>query len=163
MIDPSLVFDGTFNANGSVNGVALTNTTTSTNTIDWLVGRDMGAGALLAIHLDVTQTFAGGTSLQVDLEVGATAGGTFFALALSPVIPVAQLIAGSPIFRIGYPLNQVLNAVAGIRNTPGRYVRLNYTIVGTMTAGAVFAWMTPIEDRDQFTVYNNNYTANTIL
>lgn len=163
MIDPSLVFDGTFNPNGSINGAALTTTTTSTNTIDWLVGRDMGAGALLAVHVDVTTAFVGGTSLQIDLEVGATAGGTFFSMILTPVIPVAQLIAGAPIFRYGYPLNQVLNAVNGVRNAPGRYARLGYTIVGTMTAGAVFSWLTPIMDRDQFTVYNNNYTANTIL
>lgn len=164
MIDQSLILDGTISGTGVPTGVAITNSRVSTNVIDWLTGRDMGAAALLGIHVDVTTAFSGATSLQIDFEVCDTVGGTYLALDYSPVIPVAQLIAGAPIFRNGVPLNQVLNATAGILKTPGRFVRLNYTVAGgPFTAGAVFSYLSAREDRNQFFTYPNNYTAQTVL
>ena len=39
-------------------------------------------------------------------------------------------------------------------------MRLNYVVAGSnATAGKVFSYMGPITDRNQFTVYKNNYTA----
>jgi hypothetical protein len=73
---------------------------------------------------------------------------------------VAQLIVGAPIFRYAVPVNQVLNATAGILKTPGRYMRLNYTIAtGPMLTGTMFSYLTPRLDRNSFTVYPANYTA----
>lgn len=156
MIDATQIFDGTLNPTA---GVAITTTRVSTNVIDLLTGRDMGAGAILGIQCFILTAFAGGTSLQVDFEVCDTVGGTYLALTYSPVIPLAQLIVGAAIFRVGLPLNQVLNATAGVLKAPGRYIRLNYTVVGTMSAGAIFSFVNPINDRGQYYSYPENYVT----
>lgn len=161
MIDLTQVLDGTLNPTA---GAAITVTRVSTNVIDWLVGRDMGAGALLGIHVDILQTFtaAGAATLTVDAEVCDTVGGTYLNILTTPAIPVAQLIAGTGIMRYAFPLNQVLNATNGILKAPGRFFRLNYTVAtGPMTAGTVFAYLTPVMDRDQYYSYPSNYTAAT--
>lgn len=162
MIDASLIFDGTVNTtpNTGVTGTAVTATRASTNVIDFLTGRDLGVDSLLGIHVMVTEAFATLTSLQVDFEVCDTAGGTFLALALSPVTPVAQLIIGCPLFRVALPLNQVLNATAGVLKTPGQYCQLRYTVAGSnATAGKVFSWIAPNNDRQQYWSYPSGYTA----
>ena len=48
----------------------------------------------------------------------ATTNGSYKALTFSPIIPAAQLIQGAPAFRVALPVNQILNATAGILNTP---------------------------------------------
>ena len=161
MIDSSLIFDGTFNsAAGTATGVALTTTTVSTNILDLLVARDIGAGNDIEMHVQVLTAFAGGTSLQVGLQVCATTNGTYLGLILSPVAPTAQLIVGAPIFRYTLPVNQILNATAGILKAPGRYLQLAYTIVGTYTLGTVFSYLSADKDRNVYYTYPNNYTAN---
>lgn len=159
MIDLTQVLDGTLSPTA---GAAITASRVSTNVIDWLVGRDMGAGALLGIHVDILQTFATLTSLTVDAEVCDTVGGTYLNILTTPAIPAAQLIAGSSIMRYVFPLNQVLNATAGILKAPGRFFRLSYTVAGTnATAGTVFSYLTPVMDRDQYYTYPGNYVAAT--
>lgn len=163
MIDSSLIFDGTINstAPGGVTGVAITSTADSTNTLDLLVGRDMGAGDLLGIHIDITQAFTttNSATLQIQFEVSAD-NSTFYQVDLSPVYPAAQLIAGAPLFRQGWPLNQLLNAAAGILKAPGRYYKLNYIVgTGVFSAGKVFSYVNPAMDRQQVYNYANNYTA----
>lgn len=158
MIDATFILDGTL----PLTGAAITTTRVSTNTIDLLTGRDVGAGEPLGVHVLVTQTFVGGTSLQVSLETCSTSGGTYVPLILSPVILTANLIAGvsgSEIFRYSIPPNEANNATAGLLLTPGEFVRLRYTVVGTFTAGAVFAFINPRQDRNAFTAYAANYTA----
>lgn len=156
MLDGSQIFDGT----PPNTGVAITATRVSTNVLDLLSAVDLGAGEPLGLHVQLLQTFVGGTSLQIDAEVGATAGGTYFPIILSPVIPVAQLIAGAPVFRYALPVNQVLNATAGILNAPGRFLRLNYVVAGgPFTAGTVFSYMTPRCDRQEYYTYPNNYAT----
>ncbi len=155
MLDASQIFDGTLPSTGA----AITTTRVSTNVIDWLTGRDMGAGDPLGIHVQVIQAFTGGTSMVIDLEVCDTVGGTYLNILSTPIIPVAQLIAGEQLFRYAYPPNQVLNATAGILKVPGRYARLNYTIVGTMTGGTVFSYINPRPDRNVFYAYPANYTV----
>lgn len=159
MIDANLIFDGTLNPTA---GIAITATRVSTNVLDFLTGRDMGADEPLGIHVIVMQTFATNTSLTVDLEVCDTVGGAYLNILSSPVIPVAQLVANTEIFRYAFPVNQVLNAVAGVLKTPGRFARLNYTIGGSSaTAGKVFAYLNPRPDRNAYTSYPANYVAAT--
>jgi len=155
MIDATQIFDGVLPNIGS----AVTTTRVSTNTLDLLAARDVGAGEPLGIHVQVIEAFVGGTSVVVSYEVGATAGSTYYALVATPVIPAAQLIAGEQIARFALPVNQVLNAASGVLNAPGRYIRLLYTVVGTFTAGTVFAYLNPRPDRNAFTAYPRNYTV----
>lgn len=159
MLDATQLFDGTISGAGVPAGTAITTTRVSTNVLDLLVGRDIGADEPIGLHVDCITAFVGGTSLQIDFEVCATAGGSYLPLLFSPVIPVAQLIAGAPIFRYALPVNQVLNATAGVLNTPGRFIRLNYTVVGTFTAGSVFSFINPRPDRQAYYSYPNNYTT----
>lgn len=159
MIDANLIFDGTL---GPATGIAVTATRVSTNVIDFLTGRDMGADEPLGIHVIVMQTFATLTSLTVDLEVCDTVGGAYLNILSSPALPAAQLVANTEIFRYAFPVNQLLNAVAGVRNTPGRFARLAYTVAGSnATAGSVFAYLNPRPDRNVFNAYPRNYTAAT--
>lgn len=156
MLDFTQIFDGT----PPNTGVAVTATRVSTNVIDWLTGRDVGAANPLAIHVLITQSFATLTSLTVSYEVCDTVGGSYLSLISTPVIPAAQLIAGHEIFRYPLPVNQPLNSVAGVLKTPGQYGRLRYTVAGSdATTGAVFAWVSPLLDRDQYTTYPENYTV----
>lgn len=160
MLDATQIFDGTFAGTPAVpTGVAITTTRVSTNVLDMLTGRDVGVDSALGIHCQVLVALTGGTSLQVDFEVCDTAGGTYLPLLFSPVIPAAQLIAGEAIFRVAVPVNQVLNATAGILKAPGRYLRLTYTVVGTFTAGTVFAYMSPAPDRQTYYSYPENYAT----
>lgn len=159
MLDTTYIFDGTLGVSlNPPTGVAITTTRVSTNVLDLLVARDLGAGAILGLNVKVTQAFASGTSLEIALQVSAD-NTTFYDILESPVYPVAQLILGAPIFRYALPLNQLLNGAAGVLNAPGRYLRLNYTVVGTFTTGAVFSFLNPINDRDQTYIYPNNYVA----
>lgn len=155
MLDASQILDGTLPSIGA----AITTTRVSTNTIDWLAARDMGNAFPLGINVRVITAFVGGTDLTVSYEVGATAGGTFYGLLQTMVLPAAQLIAGKAIFRTALPPNQALNSTAGVNAAPGRYARLKYTVTGTFTAGTVFAYIAPIEDRNMYTTYANNYTV----
>lgn len=161
MLDIQQVFDGTFTGSPAVpTGAAITVTRPSTNVLDMLVARDMGAGDLLGIHVNVMQAFATLTSLTIEFQVSAAAGSGFVTILTSMAIPVAQLIVGAPIFRYGVPLNQVLNATAGVLAAPGRYMRLNYTVTGSdATAGSVFSYINPVMDRVQTYIYPENYVT----
>src|SRR6266403_3471863 len=100
MIDANLIFDGTLNP---TTGVAITATRVSTNVLDFLTGRDMGADEPLGIHVVITEAFATLTSLTVDLEVCDTVGGSYLNILSSPALPVAQLIINTEIFRYAFP------------------------------------------------------------
>lgn len=158
MLDMTQIFDGT----PPNTGAPITTTRVSTNVIDLLVNRDVGAGEPLGVHVLVTQTFVGGTSLQVSLETCTTVGGTYNPIILSPVILTANLVAGvsgSEIFRYSIPPNEANNATAGLLLTPGEFLRLRYTVVGTFSAGAIFAFINPRGDRNTLTTYPANYTV----
>src|ERR1700748_2637762 len=107
MIDATQIFDGTFTGTPPVpTGVAITASRVSTNVLDLLTGRDLGADEMLGIHVNVTQTFATLTSLTIDFEVCSTAGGSYKNILSSPALPVAQLVANTEIFRYALPVNQ---------------------------------------------------------
>jgi hypothetical protein len=171
MIDTSLIFDGTVSAGpisaigsttSQVTGVAITATRVSTNIIDWLTGRDVGSAVPLTMHVIVATSFtsSSATTLQVSYQVCATTNGTYKDLILSPIIPLAQLVPGTPLFRYDLPVNQVLNATAGVLATPGRYGQLNYTVAtGPFSGGTVFAYITARDDRNQYWSYPSAYTV----
>lgn len=158
MIDINQVLDGTL---GPTAGAAVTVSRVSTNTIDWLVGRDMGVDSILGIHCFVSQAFVGvGASLTVNAQVCDTVGGAYLNVLSTPAIPVAQLIAGAPLLRVAVPRNQLLNSVAGVLKAPGRFFQLNYTVTGgPFTQGAVFAHIAPDNDRQEFYPYPSNFVA----
>ncbi len=155
MIDITQVLDGT----PPNTGVAVTTTRPSTNVFDLLAARDVGVPNPLGIHVVVTETFAGGTSLVVAQQVCATEGGTYLTINQSALILTANLIAGQEIYRVPIVMNQANNQTSGIVAAPGRYFRLLYTVVGTNTAGAVFAYVNPNMDRNAFYAYPSNYTV----
>jgi hypothetical protein len=160
MYDATQIFDGT----PPNTGVAIIASRASTNIIDLLVARDVGAGmdTPLGVHVLLTQAFAGATSLQISFQTCATATGTFVTLLQSPVYPVAQLIAGAPLFRYAVPLNQLLNATAGVLAPPGRFLQLFYTVAGgPFTSGAIFSYLGVEADRSEFYAYPSNYVAAT--
>lgn len=160
MLDIQQVFDGTFSGTPPAPvGVAITATRNSTNVLDMLVARDMGAGEILDLHVIVTEAFATLTSLVVSCEVSAD-NSTFYQILTSPIYPVAQLILGAPIFRYAMPLNQILNATAGVLKAPGRYIRLVYTVAGSdATTGKVFSYLNAANDRVQTYIYPENYVT----
>ena len=171
MIDTSLVFDGTISTSAIASigstaslstGVAITNTRVSTNIIDWLTGRDVGSAVPLTLHVQVLAAFTttNSATLQISYQVCATTNGTYNDLIFSPVYTAAQLIAAAPIFRYDLPVNQVKNATAGVLLTPGRYAQLNYTVgTGVFSAGTVFSYITPRDDRNQYFSYPAAYTV----
>ena len=146
MIDSSLLMS---------NNQALTVTAVSTNVLDMLVARDIGADEPLMLEVRAgNANFAGGTSLQAVWQ-GSFDNATFFDLLLSPVIVLANLTAGVPIMKVAVP-PRGFNATG---RAPCRYFRMNYVIVGTMTAGSVYAYLTATPDQDQFYAYNRNYVV----
>ncbi len=109
---------------------AITTTAVSTNVIDLGAPRDIGPGEFpLQIQCYVTTGFAGGTSLQVQAQ-GSVDNSTWTTYVESAAIVTAALTAGAKLLAISWP-----------HRGPGaalpRYIRLNYVVVGTMTAGAV--------------------------
>lgn len=119
---------------------ALTATAVSTNHIDLgdtaqpvlspaALKRDIGGNYDIPLLVQVVEDFADGTSVTVQVQVAAA---NSFAspkvVASSPAIPVADLKAGYkfPVPVIPFGADQ-------------RYMRLNYVVVGTPTAGKITA------------------------
>lgn len=119
---------------------AITTTAVSTNYINLgaagtpphaanAVKQDIGGGNTIPLLIQVTEDFAGGTSLKVDVEFDDNSSfSSAKVVQSSPVIVTADLVAGKKI-----PITVI---------APGsdeQYMRLNYTVVGTHTAGKVTA------------------------
>lgn len=147
MIDASLLMS---------NNQALTTTAVSTNVLDMLVNRDIGADEMIELNVYATAALTGGTSIQAIWQGAFSAAPTtFFDLILSPVIAVANLTAPTPLLKVAVPPRS-WNATA---RGPCQYYRMNYVIVGTFGAGTVSAWLTAMRDQDQQYYYNRNYTV----
>lgn len=131
-IDGALQFSGTAGTAGSPDSPT-TGTQVSNNVIDLLNARDMGIGddPALKLLVEVTVAFAGGTSLQVNLQ-SSPDNSTFTTAVSGPVVAEANLIVGTYLLAVDWP-----------RPAPGlalpRYWRLQYVTVGTHTAGSLFA------------------------
>lgn len=117
--------------------------------------RDMGIGKKLPLLVQVGTTFTGGTSLQVAIQGapdnGSGAPGTFVTWYSSYAILLASLNAGSRLLEMDFP-----RPPDGV--VVPRYVRLLYTVVGTMTAGTVSAFVTLNKDDQMY-----NSTDNSVL
>ena len=161
IIDALLQFSGSIVGN-TVTGQSLAGaagTYTSTNVVDLAgvgtgnVARDLGQGSGLELVIEVTQTFAGGTSVQPQLVVADDAA---ISVNVTPVlldapIPIASLVAGALI-----PLHVDRAAPFAAR----RYMALQYITVGTMTAGAVVAGMVrDIQDKGNNTLFNSGFAV----
>ena len=139
IFDANLIFDSAVSLANGMQGVnVFTNggSQVSSNVLDMLYQRDLGQGssgpATLDLVLLVTTAFAGGTSLNVQLQ-GSTDNVTYTTYSQSGAIPIAALGLGAKIFR---------SMVAAAQPEAGpapRYYRLNYLCAGAMTAGAVIA------------------------
>jgi len=119
----------------------LTTTAFSTNTYDLSVARDIGVGLDdLELFIIVPVALTGGTSVRFDVVTSANADLSSPTIVLSsPVIVAATLVAGYSLLRIKWP---VLSAIADMK----RYIGIQYTIVGTFSAGSVTAGL--ILDRE---------------
>jgi hypothetical protein len=156
IIDGSLLFTGT--SNGATGGITASPTTdapttgtqVASNIIDLgLVNgvpsyangggaRDIGVGDNPALKFlaSVAVTFAGGTSLQLELSGAPDSGtgtpGAYYVMWLGPAILLANLDQGQELGNINIP-----------RATPGqplpRFLRLRFISVGSFTAGQVCA------------------------
>ena len=156
ILDGLLTFTGT--SNGASGGITsgpqtdspTTGTQVASNIIDLgLAGlptsangggaRDMGNGddPSLKLNAIITTTFAGGTSLQIEIDGAPDNGsggiGSYTTYATSGAITLANLGLGARLFDIDWP-----RPPAGL--APGRFYRLSYVIAtATTTAGAVIA------------------------
>lgn len=114
---------------------AITATAGSTDQIDLSpratgLIRDIGPGKNLPLFIQVVENFNNLTSLTVSLQVDEdSAFGSAKTVAVTPAIPLAQLVAG-------YKFN--MDYVP--RGSDERYMRLLYTVAGTApTTGRITA------------------------
>jgi hypothetical protein len=110
--------------------------------------RDLGIGddPALKLLVQVTATFAGGTSLAVSFQ-GATDNGSgapnaFVTWYTSPVYALATLVQGARLMDMDLPRPPAGVAVP-------RFLQLNYTIVGTMSGGGTLKSFIVLDRMDQ--------------
>ena len=126
LLDKSLEFS---------NQQAVTVTAVATNDIDLgpiYAGnnRDIGAGNDLYLSIFVTTTFSGGTSIAFTLNTDDNAAfSSALPVATIPAVVTASLTAGA-------------RFVIAIPRGCEKFLRLNYTVVGTYTLGKVSAYIT---------------------
>lgn len=113
---------------------AITVTAVSTNVID--LGADNARVQLnneknVDVLVQVTEAFASGTSVKATLQADDDeAFGSAVTVVESAVIAAAALVAGYQ-FKIG--------ALPRLGSADKRYLRMNYTVVGTFTTGKITA------------------------
>ena len=165
ILDNLLTFTGT--SNGTSGGItsgpqtdAPTATADATNIVDLGVinglptsangggARDLGVGDKPSLKLSalVTTAFAGGTSLQLTLsgapDNGAGAPGAYTVMWSSPVVALANLVAGAQLANIDLP-RPVLN------QPMPRYLKMSYVVVGVMSGGGSVEAQIVIDRDDQ--------------
>ena len=98
--------------------------------------RDLGHGVKIPLLVQVTEDFAGATALTIELQSSDSSGfSSNVKTLMSQTLPVAQLKAGSRWALGVFPYGAT-----------GRYLRINYTVDGTGTAGAITAGVTAGND-----------------
>lgn len=143
----------------------------STDSIDLSVARDFGEGKSFYAYVTVTENFAGGTGLavQVITGTGVDSNGQINAgitvIGSSESIPVAALLA--PVgqkqgyiyaIRINPQIAGVTAGTASQENRGARYLALRYVTNGTFTAGKVTAdFVADIQDGRK--AYTSGFTV----
>lgn len=165
ILDALLTFTGTFAGatggiqSGQFTDLPTTGTQAASNIIDLgLAGlptsangggaRDIGIGDNRAMKLSAIAvgTFAGGTSLQLQLQGapdnGSGAPGAFTTMWTGPAVLLANLVNGAQLANVDVP-----------RVIPGqplpRYLQLNFISTGTFTGGAGLVEAQIVLDLDQ--------------
>ena len=87
----------------------------------------MGKGNPVLLFCQVVEAYTGGDSLTVALETAATSGGSYTTVKTAGPVATASLAAG---YRFG---------LGALPENVDRFVRLKYTVAGTMTAGKLTA------------------------
>lgn len=160
ILDSQLIFSGS-SLGSTAAGQAITTTAASTNVIDLLgvgsgvastnrignatvFGEDLGIGDgvnIPRVGVWITQTFSGGTSLNVQfqgaIDNGSNAPGTWTTYdetgaLLTAILTTSSSTPESGVIRMSWP-HRALNAAMP------RFIRLNYVVVGTYSLGAVAA------------------------
>lgn len=109
------------------NDQAITTTAASTDLID-LGLTEMGEGEPIEVICQVTTAFAGGTSIDAALQTDDNASfSSATQLQATGAIATATLVQG---YRFKFSV---------LPEDCERYLRINYTVVGTMSAGNILA------------------------
>jgi len=123
-------------------------TTVSTNVIDLLSpATNVGRGRARKALVTAVQTFAGGTSVQVQLLQSANAD-----LSSPDVLATGNTVAVAQATSAGPPLMDIV-----IPDNTKRYIGFRYTTVGTMAAGAVSAYIVADTDRQPYLPSNTGF------
>jgi hypothetical protein len=148
IIDQFLVFDqGAYSTTTGMSGIAQFAsgaTTTSTNTIDLLNARDIGAGtandtADLTVEWLITTAYTGGTSVNFQI-LGSTNNSAYTVYAETGAVPIASLTVGARL-KLKMPI------VTPDGGPAPRYLQLAYVNAGANTAGSVIAWLGTVESQ----------------
>lgn len=100
-----------------------------------VAGKDSAVGNPGDLLVQVTEAFAGGTSIAASIQTDDDAAfGSAVTLNQSPAIATASLVAGYR-FPIALPKE-------GLK----KYLRVYYTVVGTMSAGKIFAGIVQVRE-----------------
>jgi len=112
----------------------ITSSAAGTNIIDMVTENlEMGAGQPFWLNCRVHTTFAGGTSLSLELAYDTVApiDSSSTVVYQTPAIVTASLTAGTWIMRMPLPYNFDEESIVGVY----------YTVVGTHTAGNLDCWL----------------------
>lgn len=139
IIDNNAIFSGSIVGNtvtGQAVGAGGAGTVTSTNVYDLQTARDIMKGNTLLVPIEVTASFAGGTSMQAQLVQAddAAISVNVHVLSTTGATPTANLTAGTRF---------VLECGRADPYANQRYLAVQYVIVGAMSAGSVFAALQP--------------------
>jgi len=132
----------------STNQAITTGDIKSTDVIDLATARDIGEGEDLYAYVTVTETFAGGTSMTVQVVIASDDALSVGVQRInqSDAVPLVALVAPTGqkqgyvyALKIDPVVSGVTAATASQGNLGARYLGLIYSVAGTFTAGKVSA------------------------
>jgi len=161
IIDGALVFTGTPGVPGSVDSPTASGV--STNIIDLVNARDLGIGddPALKLLIQVMTAFAGGTSVDVQLQGApdnAGVPGTWTTMWDSTAIALVNLTAGLYIANVDLPRIFGPTPLQPFIQPLPRFLRLNYVLVGVFTAGGLYGAI--VLDREDMISYRPGVVIN---